>query len=147
MPYVRIWVHLVWSTKNREPMLGKDIRLKVFDHIRTNARAKDIFLDAIGGHVDHVHALVSLAPEQTIAKVAQLLKGESSRWINKEPLTRTRFEWQDQYAAFSVSESMVETVRQYIRGQEERHRKKTFLEEFQEVMRQHGFIIEGLKSN
>jgi REP element-mobilizing transposase RayT len=127
-------------------MLCKDIRLMVFEHIRANARAKDIFLDTIGGYIDHVHALVSLAPGQTIAKVAQLLKGESSHWVNKESLTRTQFEWQDEYAAFSVSEPRVETVRRYIKGQEEHHRKKAFAEEYREVMAQHGFTIEGLKS-
>jgi REP element-mobilizing transposase RayT len=146
MPYVRIWVHLVWSTKNREPILGKDIRLKVFEHIRANARAKNIFLDTIGGYVDHVHALVSLGPDQTIAKVAQLLKGESSHWVNKESLTQTRFEWQDEYAAFSVSESAVEAVRSYISGQEEHHHRKAFAEEYQEILTRHGFTSGGLKS-
>jgi putative transposase len=146
MPYVRVWIHLIWSTKNREPMLEKDLRPKVFEHITANACEKDIFLDTIGGYIEHVHTLISLGSDQTIAKVAQLLKGESSHWINKESLTRTKFEWQDEYAAFSVSESMVETVRQYIRGQKDHHRKKPFAEEYQELLAQHGFTVEGLKS-
>jgi putative transposase len=146
MPYVQVWIHFIWSTKNREPMLAQSLRPKVFEHIKANARGKGIFLDTIGGHVDHAHALVSLGKEQTIAKVAQLLKGESSHWVNKESLTRTKFEWQDEYAAFSVSESMVDTAREYIRRQDEHHRKKSFAEEYQELLAQHGFTVEGLKS-
>lgn len=84
MPFIRIWVHLVWSTKNREPFLPKEIRLQVLEHIRQNAQEKGIFLDTIGGNVDHVHALISLGSEQNIAKVVQLIKGESSHWFNKE---------------------------------------------------------------
>jgi len=146
MPYVRIWVHLIWSTKNREPKLEKDLRPKVFDHIKANAKEKGIFLDAINGYVDHVHTLISLGSDQTIAKIAQLLKGESSHWINQNSLTRTKFEWQDEYIAISVSESMIDTVREYIRGQEEHHRKKSFAEEYRELLQKSGFSDEGLKS-
>jgi putative transposase len=67
-----------------------------------------------------------------------LIKGESSFWVNKEKLTREKFEWQDEYIALSVSESGVENVRKYIYNQEEHHRKKTFGEEYQEFLRIHG---------
>lgn len=146
MPYLRIWIHLIWSTKNREPMLNKEIRSSVFEHIRKNAKDKSIYLDTIDGYVEHVHALISLASDQTIAKVAQLLKGESSHWINKNSMTPTKFEWQDEYFAVSVSESTVEKVREYIRGQEEHHRKKSFFEEYKEFLEMYGFSSDGLKS-
>ncbi|MBI2619023.1 MAG: IS200/IS605 family transposase [Ignavibacteriales bacterium] len=146
MPYVRIWVHLVWSTKNRKPMLQSEIRSKVFDHIKVNAKAKDIFLDTIGGYIDHLHALISLGSSQTIAKVAQLLKGESSHWVNQNFVLPGSFEWQDEYFAVSVCESDVERVREYIRRQEEHHRKKSFAEEYQEFLRDYCFVDEGLKS-
>ena len=146
MPYVRVWIHLIWSTKNREPLLQKELRSKLFDHIKSNAKDKGVYLDTIGGHIDHVHALISLRSDQTVAKVTQLLKGESSHWVNKESLTRTKFEWQDEYIALSVSESAVEKVRGYVKGQEKNHRKKSFLEEYQEFLVQHGFSAEGLKS-
>ncbi|HKC65969.1 MAG TPA: transposase, partial [Pyrinomonadaceae bacterium] len=66
MPWVKVWIHFVWSTKNREPYLKDGIRQKVFQHIRENAKEKDIFLDFIGGYIDHVHCLVSLGTDQTI---------------------------------------------------------------------------------
>ncbi len=78
MPFVKIWIHFVWSTKNREPLLTDEIRQKVFEQIRENARAKNIHLDFINGYIDHVHCLISLGTDQTIMKLMQLIKGESS---------------------------------------------------------------------
>ena len=146
MPYVRVWVHLVWSTKNREPVLGEEMRAGLFDHIRVNAREKGIYLDTIGGYVDHVHALISLGSDQTIAMVARLIKGESSHWINQNSMTRGKFEWQEEYFAVSVSESVLGKVKEYIKGQEEHHRRRSFAEEFQEFIERYGFAGEGLKS-
>ena len=77
--------------------------------------------------------------DQTIQKVMQLIKGESSFWINKENLTNKKFEWQDEYFAVSVSESMIETVRNYIKKQEEHHTKKTFDQEYKEFIDKYGF--------
>lgn len=124
MPLVKVWIHFVWSTKNREPYLTDHIRQKVFAHIRENARAKGIHLDFINGYIDHVHCLISLGTDQTIEKLMQLIKGESSFWINKNNICRTKFEWQDEYFAVSVSESVLGSVRRYIANQEEHHRKK-----------------------
>jgi REP element-mobilizing transposase RayT len=139
MPFVKVWIHLVWSTKNREPYLTDEIRQKVFEHIRENARAKNIHLDFINGHTDHVHCLISLGTDQTIEKIMQLIKGESSFWINKNRLCRTKFEWQDEYFAVSVSESTLESVRKYIANQEEHHRKRSFDDEFEDFLSRAGF--------
>jgi REP element-mobilizing transposase RayT len=117
------------------------VREQILNHIKVNAREKEIFLDSINAVSDHVHALISLRADQTIAKVTQLLKGESSHWVNQESWTKRRFEWQDEYIAVSVSESMVETVREYIRNQEEHHRKKGFTEEYDGFMKRYGFEI------
>ena len=141
MPFIKIWIHLVWATKKREPLLTKDIRQLVFKHIRENAVIKNIHVDFVNGHVDHVHCLISLHPEQTISKVMQLIKGESSCWINKNNLCKEHFEWQDEYFAVSVSESGVNKVREYIKNQEEHHSKKTFQEEYDEFMKKYGFVM------
>lgn len=79
---------------------------------------------------DHIHFLISLGSEQTIAKVAMLIKGESSFWVNKERLVEPKFEWQDEYIALSVSYSAANRVRAYIQRQEEHHKIKTFSEEY-----------------
>ncbi len=111
MSWVRIWVHMVFSTKNKVPFLHQNIRKKVFQHVKQNAEAKGIWLDSVNGYVDHAHCLISLNKDQTISKVAQLIKGESSFWINKNNLTDNKFAWQDDYWAVSVSESHVEQTR------------------------------------
>jgi putative transposase len=139
MGYVKIWVHLVWTTKSREPVLTKRVRKQVIDHIIQNAAEKEIYIDFINGHLEHIHCLISLGPGQSIDKIAMLLKGESSHWINKSMLLRQKFEWQDEYFAVSVSESVVKRTRAYIKNQEEHHKKKSFNEEYDEFMMKYGF--------
>ncbi|MBK7882943.1 MAG: IS200/IS605 family transposase [Chitinophagaceae bacterium] len=141
MPFVKLWVHLVWATKNRQPLLTKNIRQQVFNHICENAQAKNIYIDFINGHVDHIHCLVSLNQEQNIAQIMHLIKGESSFWINKNNLCRQKFEWQDEYFAVSVSESGVDKVRAYIKNQEAHHQKKAFQQEYDEFIEKYGFTL------
>ncbi len=144
MPYTRIWIHLIWATKNRSSILNDSIRQKLFDHIKTNALQKGIHLDTIGGYVDHVHALLELRGDQSVAQVAQLLKGESSHWANQEHITPGHFEWQVDYAAFSISHSDIAEVRHYIRNQEGHHRIKTMDEEYQTLASRFGLPEEGI---
>lgn len=144
MPFIKIWVHLVWSTKNRQPLLTTAIRQKVFAHIRENAVQKNIHIDFINGYTDHMHCLIALHQEQNIANVVQLIKGESSFWINKNNLCTKKFEWQREYFAVSVSESGVDKVREYIKNQEIHHTKKTFQQEYDAFMEKYGFeMIQG----
>ncbi len=139
MPHVKVWLHFVWSTKNREPYLTDKIRPQVFQHIRENAREKGIFIDFINGYLDHAHCLISLGTDQTIEKIMQLIKGESSFWINKNNLCLTKFGWQDEYFVVSVSDSIVDKVRDYIKKQEEHHQQQTFQEEFEDFLVKAGF--------
>jgi REP element-mobilizing transposase RayT len=83
---------------------------------------------------------VSFGSEQTISKVMQLIKGESAFWINKQKLTNQYFEWQDEYFAIGVSESQIETVRNYIKNQEVHHTKKTWNDEYEVLISRHGFV-------
>lgn len=139
MGCVKIWVHLVWTTKNREPILTKEVRWELFSHIRENAENKGIYLDFINGYLEHVHCLISLGSGQNIDKILMLLKGESSYWINKNKILGGKFEWQDDYFAVSVSESAVNQVRDYIKNQESHHKKKSFNDEYQEFIRKYKF--------
>lgn len=141
MSYVKIWVHLVFSTKNRHPYLIKNVRYKLQKHIIENCKEKSIYLQAINGHVDHLHCLISLGKEQSIAKVAQLIKGESAFWFNKNFISEEKFMWQDDYFAVSVSESGVKAVTNYIKNQEIHHSKKTFEEEAQEFADKFNFEL------
>mgnify|MGYP003625066364 FL=1 len=135
MPYIKVYIHFVWSTKNRKPFLStKELRENVWQHIKENAKGKGIYIDYINGYKDHCHCLVSLGIDQTIQKTMQLIKGESSYWINKKNIMNQKFEWQNEYFAVSVSESMVNKVRTYIKNQEKHHSTKSFQEEYEEFM-------------
>lgn len=139
MSYVTIWIHAVWSTKNYEPLLHKEIRTVLFQHILENARKKGIWVDTVNGYAEHVHCLISLGKEQTISKIMMLLKGESSNWLNKSGLSKHKLYWQDDYFAVSVGQSQVERVRKHIQDQEEHHKKKSYLEEVKEFMEKYGW--------
>jgi len=143
MSYVRVWIHAVWGTKNREPLLTKEIRPRVASHIRENARQKGIYIDRLNGDSDHLHCLFGLNADMTIAKALQLVKGESAYWINREKVTPLKFEWADEYYAVSVSESDLENVRAYIDNQEEHHRKTTFAEEVSEFLEKYNLVRHG----
>ncbi|HEY0654453.1 MAG TPA: IS200/IS605 family transposase [Chryseosolibacter sp.] len=139
MSFVRILVHVVWGTKYREPILVKDKREILFNHIRENAKSKSIHLLAIGGYEEHVHCLISLSSDQTIARTVQLLKGESSNWANKRKLFSVKLIWADDYFAASVSNRSVFQVRNYILHQERHHEKQLFDHEFNDFKGTHGF--------
>ncbi len=106
-----------------------------------NCFEKGIFLRIINGYTDHLHCLISLGKEQNVSKVAQLIKGESSNWINNNNLISDKFFWQDDYFAVSVSESQVESVINYIENQETHYSKITFEEEASEFMRKYRWKV------
>ena len=134
MSFLKIYIHFVWSTKNRIPYLDTlDLRLNVWKHIKENGKEKGIFIDQVNGYSDHCHCLISLRSNQTIQNIAQLIKGESSHWINENNLCPDKFQWQDEYFAVSVSESMLLRVRNYIKNQEQHHTKYTFEKEVQQI--------------
>ena len=139
MPHVKVWVHFVWTTKNRLPLLSDDIRQRVFQHIRENARAKGIFLDYVNGYREHVHCLISLGTEQILSWIVKMLKGESSHWINQQGLILQKFQWQHEYFAVGVGESILDRTRDYIRNQEKHHSKKPFKDEFDAMIQKYGF--------
>lgn len=142
MSWVRIWVHVVFSTKYRKPTLQTlEIRETMFNHIAKNAKKKDIWMESVGGYSDHAHCLISLGKNQNISNVAQLIKGESSHWINKSGLLKTHFNWQDDYWAVSVSESHLSSVRNYIKNQEEHHKRKSFSKEIDIFMKKYGWQL------
>ncbi|MBX7054164.1 MAG: IS200/IS605 family transposase [Pyrinomonadaceae bacterium] len=139
MPWIKVWIHFVWSTANHEPLLVDTVRTSVFQHIRENARSKGIYIDMINGYLDHVHCLVSLGSDQTLEDTMRLIKGESSHWINQNELTKTNFRWQKEYFAVSVSPAGLDSVRRYIANQEVHHRNSSFEQEFDDFLERAGF--------
>ncbi len=140
MPFVSVYIHFVWSTKNRVPYLAtKDLRDAMWQHIKQNGKDKGIFIDFVNGYREHCHCLVSLGKEQTISKVMQLIKGEAAFWFNRQNFILEKLEWQDEYFAVSVSQSALDRVRDYIKNQEQHHGKKTYQQEYDEFITKYGF--------
>jgi REP element-mobilizing transposase RayT len=139
MAFVRVWIHAVWGTKSRHPYLVNDIKQKVINHIKENAKQKEIFIDTIDGYHEHLHCLFGLNAEMSISKAMQLIKGESAFWINKQKITVGKFEWADEYFAVSISESQLDKVRTYINNQEEHHKKIAFMDEYEKFIQTYKF--------
>ena len=129
-------VHAVWGTKYRESLLTNEILGQVCSHIRQNARKQSIFIDTINGHVDHLHCLAELHKELSISKQIQLIKVESSHWINANEICSKKFGWAEDYYAVSVSEDDLDRVRAYIKNQQEHHRKLSFQEEWERLQQE-----------
>ncbi len=130
MSYIKIWIHAVWGTKNRLPLLKEPVLTQVCNHILNNANKKGIYIDTINGYDEHIHTLTLLKHDLTISRQMQLLKGESAFWINKNNIAKANFEWADKYFAASVSDDKIDKVRAYIANQQEHHKRYTFAEEY-----------------
>ena len=139
MAYVKNWLHCVWGTKNRKPYFTDEIRSVVFNHITENAKIKGIYIKSLNGCEEHIHCLLSLDPDKSLSYAMQLIKGEASFWINRNKLTKLRFEWADEYYAVSVSESHIINVIKYINNQENHHKRKSWDEEQKELLKAFGF--------
>jgi REP element-mobilizing transposase RayT len=130
----------VWTTNKRIPYLKDEIRNEIILHIRNNAKLKDIFIDHINGYQEHLHALISLGGKQTVSEIMQKIKGESSFWINKNKLTRLKFEWQDDFYSVSIGMSQLDILRKYIRNQDQHHQKVSFQEELDFLMEEYKLL-------
>ncbi|MBC5642113.1 IS200/IS605 family transposase [Parabacteroides sp. AM58-2XD] len=130
MSYLSLIIHCVWSTKNRAPLLkNSHYRYELYSHIRKYSKSKGILIDHIGGFTDHMHLLLFLKSNQSVGEIERLIKGESSHWYSQ--MKYGPLQWQDDYFAVSVSPDRLNTVRQYIRKQEEHHKKYSFEEEYE----------------
>ena len=134
-------MHCVFSTKERRPWLTSAICERLWPYLGGIARENGMKAIAIGGAADHVHVLLSLPATIALSKAMQLLKGNSSKWLRDTfPELRSQgFVWQEGFGAFSIGISALEDTVRYIQTQEEHHRKKSFLDEFESFLKKHGF--------
>ena len=135
--YSSLHYHIVFSTKNRTPWISREWRPRLFEYLGGTLRGLGAHSHEVGGVADHVHLVVSLKPPHMIAKVLQELKKASSVWIHVEAGVPD-FAWQDGYAAFTVSASVLPEVLAYVHGQEEHHRRRTFREELEIMLKKSG---------
>jgi len=133
----KIYIHAVFSTKNRQPILADPWREELFQVLGGIANNLGCQSMIVGGMPDHVHVLFVLGRTLALADALRTIKSNSSAWVNESRKVATPFHWQDGYAAFSVSQSNVETVCEYIRRQPEHHAKQSFADELKEWLRRY----------
>jgi REP element-mobilizing transposase RayT len=135
----RIWIHLIFSTKNRFPFLvDKKLRTDIHTYLATVLRGHDCDTLIVNGVEDHVHALFALPRTHSVASVVKEIKRSSSVFAKELSATLATFHWQGGYGAFSVSQSILEEVVRYIENQEEHHKRATFQDEYRAFLKAYG---------
>ncbi len=135
--YLSLHYHLVFGTKNRQPLIAPDWRSRLHEYLGGTLRGLGGFPQGVGGVADHVHLLVGLKATHCLADVLRELKKASSLWAHEQIGLRS-FAWQEGYAAFTVSATSRQAVKEYIANQEEHHRVKSFREELVELLNKAG---------
>ena len=134
----QVIIHIVFSTKNRDPFLSDDdIRKEMHSYLGGTCNNLDCQVIVIGGVSDHVHILLKFSRNISIAKLVGEIKRSSSKWIKTKGGMLTKFSWQNGYGVFSVGRSEIERVKSYILNQEEHHRKRSFQDEYRKFLREY----------
>jgi REP element-mobilizing transposase RayT len=132
----QIYLHVVFSTKNREPLISAEVQPRLHAYLAGAGNAISCPVVIAGGMADHVHLLVRLSRTLSVSDALKAFKAESSKWM-KSDAACPGFVWQAGYGVFSVSASHVEAVTEYIRRQPEHHRRRDFKEEFRELLKRY----------
>jgi REP element-mobilizing transposase RayT len=133
--YTQIHIQAVFVVQNRACIIHQTWKEELYKYISGIIRNHGHKVLAINGMPDHLHVLIGMRPTQSLSDLIQDIKGDSSKWINQQGFIKNRFSWQEGYGAFSYSKSHVASVIDYIRNQEEHHRKKTFIEEYHDFLK------------
>ena len=135
--FTNLLYHIVFSTKHRQPLITTTLQEELYKYMGGIVRGEGGTHLVIGGMTDHVHLVARFKADKSVSHMLQLIKANSSKWSNERPEQNSRFAWQTGYAAFSVSESQVGAVRDYVRRQDEHHRISSFQEELLALLRKH----------
>jgi putative transposase len=132
--YTQLYIHIVFAVKNRGALLSTDWDKRLRLYITATVQNNEHKMLCINDMPDHVHMFIGLNPSQSLSDLMRLVKGDSSKWINKEKLTPFKFQWQEGYGAFTYSKSQIDQVVKYINNQQEHHKKTTFLDEYRQLL-------------
>jgi len=132
--YTQIYLHVVFSVKGRQNLIQQNWKDELHKYICGIVNAKEQKVYAIGGPADHIHILVSIKPNIAISDLVRDIKANSSKWVNEKSFVKGKFQWQEGFGAFSYSQSQLDSVIAYINKQEQHHLKKTFRDEYLELL-------------
>ncbi len=133
--YTQIHLQLIFAVKYRAAMIDKSWKDELYKYITGIVQGNKHKLIIINGVQDHLHLLVGFKPHQSLSDLLQDIKGQSSKWINENKFTKLKFNWQEGYGAFSYSHSHLNNVINYIRNQEEHHKKTNFMDEYKSFLK------------
>ncbi len=143
MPHslVKIWIHGIWGTKSRLPLIKPGFEQQLHIHIKEHLE-KDLGcrVYSINGTEDHIHVLFLMNPKHPLLEIIKNIKGESSHWINRQSFMQEKFSWQLGYGAFSVSESRIKIAEKYIAKQKEHHKKTSYADEVRLFLKMYGLV-------
>ncbi len=132
--YTQIYLHIVFSVKGRQNLIQNKWQDELHKYICGIVNGKKQKVYAIGGMPDHIHILVSISPNIAISELVRDIKANTSKWINEKGLIKEKFQWQEGFGAFSYAQSQLDNVMAYINNQEQHHQKKTFKEEYLDLL-------------
>jgi REP element-mobilizing transposase RayT len=135
----KIWIHSIWSTKDRLPLIEKKLEIPLYDYMSDQFGEVGCRVRIINGMPEHVHCLFLLNPKKAVSEIIQQVKGGTSYHVNDKNLIQEKFSWQSGYAAYSVSESLLNKTYNYIKNQKQHHQKKSFEQEYSEFLKLYGF--------
>ncbi|MGA2622773.1 MAG: IS200/IS605 family transposase [Bacteroidota bacterium] len=136
--YTQIYIHIVFTVKGRQNLIGKEWKESLHKYICGITKANGQKLLVINSMPDHVHILIGLTPDIALSDLVRDIKANSSRFINEQHWVQGRFQWQEGFGAFSCSHSQLEKVITYIQNQDKHHARKTFMEEYLNLLRRSG---------
>ncbi|MBL0046743.1 MAG: IS200/IS605 family transposase [Bacteroidetes bacterium] len=134
---VKNYVHIVFSTKHRQPFISKEIEKELFAYLAGMCMNRESIPIIVGGYLDHVHILCALSKKIALMKLVEVVKSHSSKWIKTKGEDLANFYWQDGYAAFSVNPGQVDRVIQYIANQRQHHEKRNFQNELRVIFKRY----------
>ncbi len=133
--FTQIYLQFVFAVQNRRSLIGPIWKNELYKYITGIVQNNKHKLIAINGTPNHIHVFIGYKPHQLIPDLLQDIKGHSSKWINQKTFLQVKFAWQAGYGAFSYSHSHIDHVVQYIMNQEAHHKKKTFREEYIQLLK------------
>ena len=134
---VKNYLHITFSTKNRQPLIDAEIEEELFNYLGGICKSLECYPVKVGGYKNHIHILCLLSQKVLLMKLIEELKSHSSKWIKTKGDKYRNFYWQNGYGAFSVNPTDTDIVKNYILNQKEHHRKKTFEEEYLAFLRKY----------
>jgi putative transposase len=132
--YTQVHLHLIFAVQNRRSLINEGWKTRLYEYITGIVQENTHKMLIINGMPDHLHLAIGMRPIQSISDLMQDIKGSSSAWINKNKLIKGKFEWQEGYGAFSYNKSLLPKLIDYIKNQEEHHKKKSFIQEYKEFL-------------